>query len=276
MSFERISTIFHPSDFSYPSQIAFEHALKLALLLKSDLRIMHVADERPAEWVDFPGVRGTLQHWGLLPAGSPKNAVLQLGIDVQKIIARDSDPVRACLYELEHNPAELIVLATHQHQGRMAWLRKAVAEPLARAAHAMTLFIPQDSKGFVNSDDGALRLQSILIPVANEPSPVAALSAVARITRLIGHGPGAVTTLHIGDGDAQIKTTPEPTGWSWNQRNQEGPVIESILMVAEQVKADLIAMTTQGRHGFLDLLRGSTTERVLRQANCPVLAIPAA
>jgi len=40
------------------------------------------------------------------------------------------------------------------------------------------------------------------------------------------------------------------------------------------MKANLIGMATAGHHGLLDALRGSTTERVLRQAPCPVLAIP--
>ncbi|HEY3719491.1 MAG TPA: universal stress protein, partial [Roseiarcus sp.] len=39
--------------------------------------------------------------------------------------------------------------------------------------------------------------------------------------------------------------------------------------------ADLIVMPTAGHVGYLDALRGSTTERVLRQAPCPVLAMPA-
>jgi len=32
-------------------------------------------------------------------------------------------------------------------------------------------------------------------------------------------------------------------------------------------------MPTAGHQGFLDALRGSTTEQVLRKAPCPVLAI---
>ena len=39
--------------------------------------------------------------------------------------------------------------------------------------------------------------------------------------------------------------------------------------------ANLIMMATAGHQGFLDALRGSTTERVLRHAPCPVLAVPA-
>jgi hypothetical protein len=34
-------------------------------------------------------------------------------------------------------------------------------------------------------------------------------------------------------------------------------------------------MATLGHHGFLDALRGSTTERIVRNSTCPVLAIPA-
>jgi nucleotide-binding universal stress UspA family protein len=34
-------------------------------------------------------------------------------------------------------------------------------------------------------------------------------------------------------------------------------------------------MPTAGREGVFDALRGSTTERVLRRAPCPLLAVPA-
>ena len=38
--------------------------------------------------------------------------------------------------------------------------------------------------------------------------------------------------------------------------------------------AGLIVMSTDGRNGFLDALRGSHSERVLRQAPCPLLTVP--
>ena len=52
-------------------------------------------------------------------------------------------------------------------------------------------------------------------------------------------------------------------------------IVEGILRAAEVGPADLLVLTTQGRRGFLDALRGSTTERVVRGARCPVLAVPA-
>jgi nucleotide-binding universal stress UspA family protein len=51
--------------------------------------------------------------------------------------------------------------------------------------------------------------------------------------------------------------------------------VDQILTTSEDHDADLIVMPTQGRDGFLDALRGSTTEQVLRAARCPVLAVPA-
>jgi nucleotide-binding universal stress UspA family protein len=56
---------------------------------------------------------------------------------------------------------------------------------------------------------------------------------------------------------------------------RKGDVVTEILSVATNMLADLIVLTTQGHNGFLDALRGSTTERIVRAANCPVLAVPA-
>lgn len=54
----------------------------------------------------------------------------------------------------------------------------------------------------------------------------------------------------------------------------EGDVVEEILRTREAGPADLLVLTTQGRRGFLDALRGSTTERVVQGTRCPVLAVP--
>lgn len=48
---------------------------------------------------------------------------------------------------------------------------------------------------------------------------------------------------------------------------------EAILTFAEERSADLIVMGTHGRRGLDRLTMGSVTERVLRKAHCPVLAV---
>src|SRR4029450_9359025 len=71
-----IDTILHPSDFSEASEAAFAHALKTALVAHSRLTLLHVTSDRtPGWWTDFPGVRRTLERWGLLPPNSPQSAV---------------------------------------------------------------------------------------------------------------------------------------------------------------------------------------------------------
>ena len=54
---------------------------------------------------------------------------------------------------------------------------------------------------------------------------------------------------------------PRGDGWTWKTTLAEGEVVEEILRAATAGPADLVVMTTQGRRGFLDALRGSTTER---------------
>ena len=54
----------------------------------------------------------------------------------------------------------------------------------------------------------------------------------------------------------------------------EGEPAEIILQKANETGAELIVMTTEGPHGFLDGLRGSTSEQVLREARCPVANLP--
>ena len=53
----------------------------------------------------------------------------------------------------------------------------------------------------------------------------------------------------------------------------EGSAPDSILSFAQTQKADLIVMGTHGRRGFDHLMLGSVTDRVMRSAPCPVLAV---
>jgi nucleotide-binding universal stress UspA family protein len=54
---------------------------------------------------------------------------------------------------------------------------------------------------------------------------------------------------------------------------EEGDVTDTILAFAQTRAVDLIVMGTHGRHGLDHVLLGSVTEKVLRKARCPVLAV---
>ncbi len=54
----------------------------------------------------------------------------------------------------------------------------------------------------------------------------------------------------------------------------EGSAVDNILRVTEQKTPDLIVMATHGRTGVRRMLLGSVTEKIIRAASCPVLAVP--
>ena len=270
-----IEVIFHPSDFSADSEIAFVHALKLALATGARLDMLHVSGDHSAEWGDFPGVRETLERWGLIPEGSPRRAVTDLGIDIKKAIVDADDPVRGCLDYVAQHPVDLIVLSVGSHEGRMRWFNKSVGEPIARSVGEMTLFLPHGVPGFVSRVDGHVRLQEILIPVANKPGPQASVDAVAGLIRQLKLPAGHVTLLHVGaEIDMPPCRIPAGTGWTWTPVVDSGNAASAIVRQAARRNAGLIVMTTDGPDGFLDGLRGTTSERVLHQAPCAVAILP--
>lgn len=55
-----------------------------------------------------------------------------------------------------------------------------------------------------------------------------------------------------------------------------GHIGRSILYAAEDWHADLLVVSTHGRHGLSRLLMGSITETLMRKGNFPMLVVPAA
>ena len=94
--------IFHPSDFSAASEVAFGHALKIAIQARAKLDIMHVethlSPEKPY-WQDFPAVRSTLSRWGILPEGIGRDEVAKAGLRI-----REGSKIR-CRSRQNHAPA---------------------------------------------------------------------------------------------------------------------------------------------------------------------------
>jgi nucleotide-binding universal stress UspA family protein len=274
-----VKSVLHPTDLSEASGRAFAHALGIALVRQTKLTILHVGDKgrKDHPWTDFPGVRETLEQWGLLEQGSPRSAVYdELKIRVKKVSIGSSDPVGAIL-EFQHDkPSDLIVLATHGRDGVPRWIRGSVSEPVARHSKTMTLFVPQGTDGFVSARDGRFSMTSILVPIDHQPPPDAAIEFATRTAAAIGRDPVAISLLYVGDSSPPELDLGDNPAWSWNRVNRSGDVVEQIVATATEVSANLIVMVTAGHDGILDALRGSTTERVLRHAPCPVLAVPQA
>lgn len=71
----------------------------------------------------------------------------------------------------------------------------------------------------------------------------------------------------------KLASAPDLEGRSVQSSLREGIPSQEILSMAEEIGADLIVMGTHGRTGLEHLVLGSTAERVVRMAPCPVLTV---
>jgi nucleotide-binding universal stress UspA family protein len=273
-----LQSLFHPTDLKPGDEGAFAHAVKLAVAAKAELNILHAnADTGEVDWENFPSVRRMLERWGMLPPGGTKEDVRRLGLDVHKVMRKSDDPVKAILDYLGDHEPDLVVLATHQRRGLSRWMNRPIAAPIARGSPVMSLFVPRRVVGFVALENGALHLENILVPVDRVPDPQRAVDAAVAVASMLECPKLHFTLLHVGpDGAVPHVELELAPGWTQESICREGDVVEWILTESETSDADLIVMATKGREGFLEALKGSTTEQILRSAKCPILAVPAA
>jgi nucleotide-binding universal stress UspA family protein len=217
-------------------------------------------------------VREVLVRWGLLDAqATPADIEAKLGVRVSKIEIDHRDALSGISeFFLTHRP-DLVVIATHGREGVNRWLHGSVSEEVPRRAHVPTLLIGPDSRGFVEAQTGQMRLRRILLPVAPSPSPARTLDLLSSLLSPFGVARDSFELIHVAEAGPDVL---DEAGETRKVECLEGPVVETILRVADERKVDLIAMPTAGHHGFLDVFRGSTTSRVLAHAPCPVLALP--
>ena len=142
-----------------------------------------------------------------------------------------------------------------------------------------------------------LRLRSILVPLDFSPSSNKALDYAAKFARQFG---AKLTLVHVvepvtmPDFDASfplalangpliaaakneleraVKSARIPDGTVEKILVRFGRSFHEIAEVARARKVDLIIISTHGYTGMKHALLGSTTERVVRHAPCPVLVV---
>ncbi len=278
-----LSHIVHPTDFSVGGEVAFAHALRVALAVRGHFYLVHaerLETGEEADWAAFPGVRSTLTRWGLLGAdAAPADVESKLGLRVTKSDIPDENPTQAILRFTERHRSDLLVLATYAREGGIArLLQGSIAETLARRAGMPTLFVPVGASGFVDPATGAPALRNILLPVDAATPPAHAARLALRLADVLGKdGTGAARlhVLHVGDpSEAPEVSVDARHAQRLLRRQAEGSVVPRVVEAAAEVEAELIVMPTRGRDGLLDAVLGSTTEQVLRQAGRALLAVP--
>ncbi len=258
-----LEAIAHPTDFSPQGMPAFHHALALALANRCRLDVIHVAQEGEGTgWQDFPKVRATLEAWGRITPGTASADVLeQTGVAVRKVGIHESNAAAGLADFLKGHRPSLVVMASHGRAGLDRLFSGSVSSELVRASGLPALLLGPQACGFVDAATGAVTLTKVLVPIDHDPAPETALDTLDAFNA--AHG-AALDPIHVGPGGPVIP--------GLAVRELAGAVVDTIL--GEAADAQLIAMPTRGRHGLLDALRGSTTERVLAEARVPVLALP--
>lgn len=110
----------------------------------------------------------------------------------------------------------------------------------------------------------------ILLNVASNPAMEFAFSDPSIAERAIEE-----QEIHAKKYTSEIERQLKADGYKVSSILRDGAADEVILKVAEDIKADVIAMSTHGRTGPARWLMGSTADRVVRNAHIPVLLVRA-
>ena len=271
----QFSEILHATDFSEGEMRAFAHSLRIALAARATLTLLHISSvDEETDWSDFPHVRTILEQWGQLQHGSNRADVAALGLSVEKM-RRRGDSVDEILAHLSAYSTDLLVFSNHQRRGWDRFRRRHVSLQVSRRAGQCTLFVPRHQPGFVSLRTGQVRLADVLIPAATTPDPSAAIQTAHYLAGLLGVTP-RFTLLHVGEEQPALAHMARRPGEECAWLCRRGPVVDTILSTAEEQGSELIVMATEGTHSFMDSVLGSTAERIVHEAPCPVLAVPVA
>jgi nucleotide-binding universal stress UspA family protein len=267
--------ILHPTDFSPQSHLAFAHALRLALSNEARLSLLHVGDDSHEDWDRFPEVRKTLIRWGLIEEDAKRGDIQEkLGVGIEKVIAEERNVVEAITGYFQRRPIDFMVLSTSGRDGLSSWLRPSTAERIAHKTPVPALFVPAGTHGCVSLETGEVKMDRVIVPVDSTPSPDEAIERGLRAVEAFGSQDAKLILFHVGSTTMPDIRVPDGPWEVENRVVPAGDPAKEILTLASETKANLITMVTDGAHGFMDVFRGTTTDKVVRHAPCPVLAIP--
>lgn len=266
------TSILLPTDFSRASHSAFQQALRIALDGKCSLRLVHVGEEDTPPWAEFPGVRLTLERWGLLPPGSKKEEVAQLGVRIMKFFVSTSDPVGAILTDVKRKEPNLLVMATHARQGLSRLLHSSICKQVVRRSKLPTLIVPHQAQSLVNDEDGRCGLKKVLLPISPEVKPNYAVELTARLLNTLNGERVRVRCVYVGkEGERPHLNTVDSDRIGWEFVTRQGQVVDALSKELKEFEPDLVVMLGRGRDSVLDYLMPGKLERLAGEAECPLL-----
>jgi len=264
-------SIIHPTDFGPTAASALVHAVALALKTHGRLTLLHirgVSDAGPTRNGLTP-VTDLLVRWGLLAEEERfDDTQIRLGFSVSCVDVPAPSVRTGVLEHLADHLFDLAVLTSRARAGLAYWFAGSTSRRALRHANGMTLFLREGKRGFVDPDTGEIQLKRVLMPVDGKIPVADAVNKAKRLHERLGVSV-EMRLLHVGH--------EAPHGCPRNVplTLAQGSVAPAIFKAAQDFKADLIVMPTEGKRGILGAMRSSVSTQVLEDARWPVLSMPA-
>ncbi|HEX2254373.1 MAG TPA: universal stress protein [Thermoanaerobaculia bacterium] len=292
----RLRHVLAATDFSATAAAAVDWGVDLARRHGATLHLVHgVTLPVPmAEYVPSSadvdreiceGARSRLEEVarGLEATGVTLELHLPTGVPSQ-VIARTAEEVGA----------DLVVIGTQGLSGLAHLLLGSTAQRVVQHAPCPVLTVHQGDRerhrpvrtllaatDFSTGADEAVRTALDLFAGSGEaPTRLVLLHAYHLPMELTAYGPVPTSVHYYQDAGADAQERLDLAaaalgrdGWAVETRVRQGFAPEVIVAEAEELDADLVALGTHGRTGLAHLLLGSTAERVVQHAPCPVMTV---
>jgi len=298
--------ILFPTDFSPNAREALKYAAAFAH--KSDGRVLMLnvqSSKVPANLLRLPedAFQEPVNQW-LLPVRAEARNLLAdpffANLEVEATIV-DGEPTTQIARAAIDHQIDLITVVTRGRKGLSRAFGNSIAEEIVADSPCAALAIRPQQRDFVTQSNGQIefRLKRILLATNFRPSSVAATSLATQLSNHLGAELQAVYV--IGDYFDQISAMFPEGGLAALTRLRsyveermahlarsdgsravthvsEGRPYEEIVRLAAKTETDLIVLGTAVHNSLFGgtPVLGSEIERVIRNAPCPVLCVPAA
>jgi nucleotide-binding universal stress UspA family protein len=277
--------ILFPTDLSAESEHAFSHARRLAESFGSTLVLYHAVEE-PGHAEPHWGFDSAPQIWRAaerVARHDLERRAESLTVPHEVVVVRRSSVHRALVDLIRSSLPDLVVMATHGREGLAHLFLGSVTEKVVQHGHRPVLCVRPAPPG---EPAGAYR--RILVPTDFSPASCRAFPLAALLARAFG---AEVLAVHVVPDRPRVTLSSLPAPlpaapseaelWRLFQHRfaglpvtaqvHQGAAWRRIVEAAEVERTDLVVMSTLGHDSLGDRILGSTTERVVRHAPCPVL-----
>ena len=292
---EPLRSVLVATDFSPTAKAGVDWAIEIAREHGARIRLVHglLLANRMTDYVPAPpDFTEALQAAAAARLEEVCDRVRGAGLEVSSDL-RLGLPSQAILEAVKEDEADLLVIGTRGLTGVSHLLLGSTAERVVQHSTCPVLSVhPGDHEQH-------RRIRTILVPTDFSRDAEEATAAAMRLLggdiegarggllnashlpfeyTAYGTIPTSVASTRDVEGAAQEKLAEiaaqlSEGGLTVETRAIEGYPPEVIVDEAESVNADLIAMGTHGRTGLAHLFLGSTAERVVQNAACPVLTV---